>query len=349
MTGKRKLSHWFKLLGFFFTATLFGRGVAIISRWLGYFFNHTLIGRTIVFSTFPLILLGFSLWPQDYSPPIFDMQVHYNQESWRRVSTEAILNTAEELNIPWLLVGSTPNEGTLRLYREDQDRVIPMLVPQFKHEDRDNWFNNTTILRYLEREIGRGVYRGIGEFFLFDGQVDTPVVRGMVELAAKHALILHARSDPVAIRQLFAMNSSLRILWAHAGMFTPPELVSEMLDRYPRLWVEISHRGDVAPGGKLSDKWRHVLLRHSDRFMLGSGTYSSKYWYQFRYYMSRYRDWLRDLPPQVAEQIAFRNGLILFDLQYERPHKDSLDRDSKSLLSATFFGLSYPLMFCCPG
>lgn len=301
-----------------------------------------MIGRSLVFLTFPLILLGFTLWPQDHSPPIFDMQVHYNQESWKRVSTEAILNAAEELNIPWLLVGSTPNEGTLRLYREDHRRVIPMLVPQLKREDRDNWFNNTTILRYMEREIGRGVYRGIGEFFLFDGQVDTVVVRRMVELAAKYDLILHARSDPVAIRQLFAMNSSLRILWAHAGMFTPPELVSEMLDRYPRLWVEISHRGDVAPGGKLNARWHKLLLRHSDRFMLGSGTYSNKYWYQFRYYMGRYRNWLKDLPPQVAERIAFRNGLILFDLQYEGQHKDRLGHDSKSLLSATFFRLSHP-------
>jgi len=342
MTEKRKLPHWLKILGLFFAASFYGRSTALIFRWLGYFFNQTLIGRTLVFSTFPLILLGFALWPQDHSPPIFDMQVHYNQESWRRVSTEAILNTVEELNIPWLLVGSTPNEGTLRLYREARDRVIPMLVPQFKREDRHNWFNNTAILRYMEREISRGIYRGIGEFFLFDGQVDAPVVRGMVELAAKHDLVLHARSDPLAIRQLFAMNSSLRILWAHAGMFTPPETVSGMLDRYPRLWVEISHRGDVAPGGKLSDKWRKVLLRHSERFMLGSGTYSNKYWYQFRYYMSRYRDWLKDLPPQVAERIAFRNGMVLFDVKYESQYKNAKAYGTKPVLSATHFGLSHP-------
>lgn len=342
MHEKWKRLHWLKILGLLFTTSLYGRSIALIYRGLAWFFNKTLIGRTLVFSTFPLILLGFALWPQDNTPPIFDMQVHYNQESWRRVSTEAILNTADELNIPWLLVGSTPNEGTLRLYREDPQRVIPMLVPQFTREDRDTWFNNMAILRYMEREIGRGIYRGIGEFFLFDGQLDKPVVRGMVDLAAKHELILHARSDPIAVRQLFAMNSSLRILWAHAGMFTPPEQVSAMLDRYPRLWVEISHRGDVAPGGKLSDKWRKVLLRHSDRFMLGSGTYSSKYWYQFRYYMGRYRDWLKDLPPQVAERIAFRNGMVLFDIRPTRQEEDRQHDTFKTLSSSTLLGLSYP-------
>ena len=212
-----------------------------------------------------------------------------------------------------------------------------MFVPQLKREDRDNWFNNMSILRYMEQELSRGIYRGIGEFFLFDGQVNTDVVRGMVRLAADYDLILHARSDPIAIRQLFAMDSSLRILWAHAGMFTPPEKVSEMLDRYPGLWVEISHRGDVAPAGKLSDKWRKVLLRHSDRFMLGSGTYSSKYWYQFRYYMSRYRGWLKDLPPLVAERIAFRNGMLLFDLQYGPHVRKQITHKANSLLSVSLY------------
>jgi len=342
MIEKWRIFRWLKILGLFITTSLVGRSIIYFTHLLGRFFNQTLLGRTLVFLSLPLFLLGFALWPQDHSPPIFDMQVHYNQESWRRVSTEAILNTADELNIPWLLVGSTPNEGTLRLYREDPQRIIPMLVPQLKREDRDNWFEKTDILEYIEREIKRGVYRGIGEFFLFDGQLDTPVVRGMVKLAAEHDLILHARSDPIAIRQLFAMDSSLRILWAHAGMFTPPEQISDLLDRYPQLWVEISHRGDVAPGGKLSDKWRKVLLRHSDRFMLGSGTYSSKYWYQFRYYMGRYRDWLKDLPPQVAERIAYQNGLVLFDLQYnKRPTQQAID-ESNAVLTSTLLTLSHP-------
>lgn len=342
MGNKRKWTYWLKFLGLFVTATYIGRVISLIARGLSYFFNQTLVGRTLVFASLPLALLGFALWPEDYSPPIFDVQVHYNQESWRRVSTEAILNTAEEINVPWLLVGSTPNEGTLRLYRENKQKVIPMLVPQFTREDRDNWFNNKEIQRYMEREVARGIYRGIGEFFLFDGQTDTPVVRRMVELAARHDLILHARSDHLAIRQLFEMNSSLRILWAHAGMFTPPEMVSQMLDRYPRLWVEVSHRGDIAPGGRLSDRWRKVLLRHSDRFMLGSGTYSNKYWYQFRFYMSRYRRWLKSLPTEVAERLAFRNGLVLFNVSLNGDEMIESADEATSLFPASKFSAYQP-------
>jgi len=296
--------------------------VGILRQWakvIGYFFVRSFVGRAIVFLSLPLFLVVVALWKPTHEPPIFDAQVHYNKESWDRVSVEAILNTAREINVPWLLVCSLPNEGTWHLYEGDRDRVIPMLVPYRTREERNTWYNDPKTLSYIESELGIVPYRGIGEFFLFDGQVDTPVVRGMVELAQKRHLVLHARSDDNAIRQLFALGPDLRILWAHAGMFTPPGTVGEMLGRYPNLWVEISHRGDVAPHGTLSPEWREIMLLYPDRFLLGSGTYTTEYWYQFRYYFDNYRSWLKQLPPGPAERIAFRNGLELFNVKYRDP------------------------------
>ena len=283
---------------------------------LANFFTRTKIGRALVFVSLPVGVIWLAMWKPSHEPPIFDAQVHYNEESWQRVSVKAVLNTAQEINVPWLLVGSTPNEGTWRLHRGDSQRVIPMFVPYRTQADRETWFENAASISFMEQALKSGDYRGIGEFRLFDGQVDTPVVRRMVELAAEHQLILHARTDPQAIRQLFALDPGLRILWAHAGMFTQPETISYLLDDFPNLWVEISQRGDIAPNGSLKEDWRKLMLRHHDRFLLGSGTYRSNYWYQFRYYMSRYRDWLKELPPEIAEGIAFRNGLDLFGLRY---------------------------------
>lgn len=37
MSEKRSWLHWLKILGLFLTATLYGRSVALISRWLAYF------------------------------------------------------------------------------------------------------------------------------------------------------------------------------------------------------------------------------------------------------------------------------------------------------------------------
>ena len=294
-----------------------------------YKLGHGRFSRVIVFISVPAALLVFAIYAlQDrvYTPPIFDAQVHYNRNSWSSVSEKAVMNTAKELNIPWLLVGSTPNEGTWKLYKEASSiRVIPMLVPGITAEDRNTWFTDPKIQDYVDREIDKHPYRGIGEFFLFDGQLDTPVVRHVVALATERNLVLHARSDPNAIRQLFELGPSLRILWAHAGMYTRPEIIDSLLYRYPNLWVEISHRGDVAPGGKLDPQWRKLMLRYPDRFLLGSGTYSSQYWYRFREYHARYRGWLKDLPLVTAEQIAFRNGLKLFQLPYSEPRKKTMD------------------------
>ena len=281
---------------------------------IGSFLRQTTAGRILVFVSLPLALLLIALWEPTHEPPIFDAQVHYNQDSWAKVSPEAILNTAREVNIPWLLVGSTPNEGTWKLQNTENPHVIPMLVPYRTREDSETWFEDKNIQKYIEEEIARGIYFGIGEFHLFNGQVDTPVVHRMVELATTNHLVLHARSDPIAIEQLFALDTRLKILWAHAGMFTPPETVGKLLDQYPNLWVEISHRGDVAPKGTLDPKWRELMLRHSTRFLLGSGTYRNEYWYQFRYMHARYRDWLKKLPPDPMERIAYRNGLALFGL-----------------------------------
>jgi len=284
-------------------------------RLIRHFFVYTRTGQLLLLLSVPVALIGIALWKPEYKPPIFDAQVHYNKESWQRVSVQAIMNTADELNVPWLLVGSMPNEGTWRLHQNDPGRVIPMLVPYESREQRTNWFEEPKTKEFIEHQLQHWPYRGIGEFFLFDKQAETPVVQRMVELAVQRGLILHARSDPTALERLFKLGPNLRILWAHAGVFTPPEIVGQMLDRYPNLWVEISHRGDIAPDGKLSDKWRSLMLLYPNRFMLGSGTYSTQYWYQFRYALGRYRNWLTQLPPEIAQRIAFRNGLELFDLR----------------------------------
>lgn len=276
--------------------------------------RHIGLLRILIFLSFPLALLVIAFWETSHEPPIFDAQVHYNQESWQKVSPEAVINTARELNVPWLLVGSTPNEGTWKLEDTGNPRIIRMFVPQHISEDRDTWFRDEQIMKYMEQEIGRGGYAGIGEFHLFDGQVNTPVVRRMVELATYHRLVLHARSDPAAIQQLFELGPRLRILWAHAGMFTPPETVGKMLNQFPNLWVEISHRIDIAPGGDLDPAWRELMLRFPNRFLLGSGTYRNEYWYQFRYTHTQYREWLKKLPAEPREMIAYRNGLNLFRL-----------------------------------
>ena len=287
-------------------------------RLLGYFLQRTRLGRALVFLSLPVALVTFILWKPTYTPPIFDAQVLYNQEAWSKISVEAVVNTAEELNVPWLLVSSIPNEGTWRLFDKDPGRVIPMLVPAFTRDDRDTWYEDERMLDYIETEIRQRPYRGIGEVFLFDAGAKTPGAQRVLALAATHRLVFHTRSDVAAIRHIFSQQPTLRVLWAHAGIDVPPEKIGQLLDQYPLLWVEISHRRSVAPRGKLDPAWKALMLRHPDRVLVGSGTYTSEYWYKFRTSMSDYRHWLKDLPADVAENIAYRNGLALFEIPDNR-------------------------------
>jgi hypothetical protein len=81
---------------------------------------------------------------------------------------------------------------------------------------------------------------------------------------------------------------------------------------FPHLWVELALRSDVAPGGRLDPDWRAVFLRHPERFLVGTDTWTTSRWQAVVEGMRFRRGWLAQLPRDVAEQIAYRNGERLF-------------------------------------
>jgi hypothetical protein len=85
-----------------------------------------------------------------------------------------------------------------------------------------------------------------------------------------------------------------------------------LLDRFSRLSVELSMRSDIAPGGTLDPAWIALFLRHSDRFMVGTDTWTTSRWDTLGAGMRQVRAWLGQLPPAIAEKIAYRNGDRLF-------------------------------------
>jgi len=269
------------------------------------------------------LLLGGSLIPLVYflfvfgtreppGRPIVDVQVHYNQESWQRYSERAIINTLDELSVVHVVVSSAPNEGTRRLVAESKKHVLPLLSLYQEREDRDRWFLNTGLVRYARQELSGGEYYGVGELHLVAAPPDSEVVEGILALVEELRLVAHLHAEADTVDEVMSRHPDLKVLWAHAGMTARPERVRELLDRHSNLWVELSHRVDVAPGGKLDDNWRLLFTTHPDRFMVGTGTYSNEYWYQFRYMLGDIRKWLDQLPPEVADRISYRNAMQLF-------------------------------------
>jgi hypothetical protein len=103
------------------------------------------------------------------------------------------------------------------------------------------------------------------------------------------------------------------ILWAHAGKSSGAAAVGALMDKHANLCADISCRyGDVASGGTLDPAWRALLIRHADRFMLGSDTWTTSRWEQVADMAAEARRFLQQLPPDVAAKIAYRNIEKLF-------------------------------------
>ncbi|MCH8090812.1 MAG: hypothetical protein IIC57_00515 [Proteobacteria bacterium] len=92
--------------------------------------------------------------------PIFDTHVHYSQEAWRTFSPSAILDKLTAAGVARALVSSTPDDGTLMLYRADRERIVPILRPYRDGADMDRWFRDRGVIDYGCRAARAGHLSG---------------------------------------------------------------------------------------------------------------------------------------------------------------------------------------------
>ena len=270
--------------------------------------RRSVVVATALLALFPCGAAG----PQAAELPLFDAHIHYSRGDWDTLSPEQALAILEAAGVRRALVSSTPDDGTLALHRADPNRIVPFLRPYRTREDMGSWHSDPVVEAYVVERLARGSYKGIGEFHLSATDAERPVVRRFAELAAQKGLFLHAHVDEVAVERLLTLYPKTKILWAHAGMASPVSAIRRLLDGYPTLWVELALRFDVAPGGTLHPEWRALFLRHPDRFMVGTDTWTTSRWHSLVGEANVTRTWLGQLPRQVAEQIAYRNGERLF-------------------------------------
>lgn len=264
-----------------------------------------------------LLTLAFAARGEPWNGPIFDAHLHYNDDAVERYPVDTVVELFTKNNVRAILANSRPNDGTRTLHETPVARrggvaVVPFIRVYRDRADYGTWFGNPEILRMIVAEEKRGYYRGIGEFHVFGRNADTKVVKDIVDFSVAKGFILHAHCDEEALEILFAHNPKARVIWAHTGFTTPLARVDELLRKYPALWGELSYRWDVAEGGKLSGEWRALFLKHPGRFVIGSDTWVNQRWESYSGLMGGYRQWLGELPREVAERIAWRNGAELF-------------------------------------
>lgn len=244
------------------------------------------------------------------SLPISDAHLHYSHDSVELTPPERVIEIMREANLKLALVSSSDDKGTQLLFDLAPDLIVPGLRPYTRRGELGTWFEDQKNLDYVEDLLGKHQYATIGEFHLYGETADLEIPRRIVELAAEHNLILHAHSDADAVERLLAQDSSVKVLWAHAG-FDEPEFVSSMLSKHDRLWVDLAFRGEVGSGGQLSDEWLALFEAHPDRIMLGTDTYTPERMYYIPAHAEGARVWLDTLPEEIAEKIAWKNAYDL--------------------------------------
>ena len=274
----------------------------------------------------------------DYTGPLLDAHLHYNQEAWDGQAgphpVADVLARMQQGGVRAIVSNSRPNDGTKLLASSAQTRqagvtVVPFIRLYRNRADYDNWFRDETIFDMVQAEFVKGTaagpFKGIGEFHLYDSaNANGPVAKKLMAFAEEKNLTVLAHVDDAAIDLLMANTPSqgqkAKLIWAHTGIGgAPVARVDALLGRYPLLMGELSYRpgltcADAQGQERLCPEWRALLLKYPTRFLIGSDTWVNQRWLYYADLMKAYRAWLGDLPPEVARNIAWNNGARLFDL-----------------------------------
>jgi hypothetical protein len=249
--------------------------------------------------------------PRAAELPIFDAHVHYSHDAWEHVPPEVAIDLLRRAGVRRALVSSSDDEGNRKLVAAAPGLVLPSLRPYRTRGELATWTRDESVIGYVEERLRKYRYVALGEFHLYGADADLPVPRRLVQLARTHGLVLHAHSDIDAVERLFAQWPEAKILWAHAG-FESPERVRAMLRKHRNLWCDLAFRSDHGAGGLVDPQWRALFLEFPDRFMVGTDTFTPERWPFVVEHARWSREWLADLPAEVAERIAWKNGEALF-------------------------------------
>jgi hypothetical protein len=252
--------------------------------------------------------------------PIFDAHIHYKEPAWEPYPVKTVIELMDRSGVAMALVSSTPDEGTIKLWEYAPRRIVPELRPYHGDAGSSNWTKSAGMLDYIRGRLAKYPHEGIGEFHIHNlDPSDRPLLSEISRMAKARNIIIHIHSGAAPVKLLYELEPGLTILWAHAGMSEPPEVVGPMLDTYKTLYADTSYReNDILNGDAIDPAWLEVINRHSDRLMVGSDTWVNSQWDDYEGLIALNRAWLSKLPRPIAERIAYKNAAKLFKRKISR-------------------------------
>lgn len=270
--------------------------------------------------------------------PVADMHLHYKWSQQEVTSPDEALRLLGVAQVALGVVIGTPAERALALTQRSNGRLVPIWSPYREGGDWSRWATDKSVVQRARAAMASGNYYGIGELHLVGGFAPraTPgdVTAQLMQLAGEYdvPVLLHtefSRAD--RMQALCSAHPRTRIVWAHAGAILPPAAVASVLASCDNVLAGLAARDPwrfvnnpiTDKQGKLLPAWRALLLRYPDRFMIGSDPVwpvdqldrwdeADTGWQELGRFWAFHRNWLADLPHNVALQIACINAVDTF-------------------------------------
>ena len=270
--------------------------------------------KRTVYPILPWLALLLGLPAMLTAQPLFDVHLHYNAREAEHLSTEAIIAILDQHRVKRAVVIGQPAELASKLYRQAPDRIVPFLGVYRDLRDKMAWPLDETLPARVATALEQGHWRGIGELHIFAHHRNRPVFHQLLKLAAQHELVVMIHGDAAVIDTIYQVSPDLKVIWAHAGAYPYPSLLNDYLTRYPSLYIDLSMRdARIAPGGQLQEDWYDLIMKHPERILLGMDTFSLTRWQGYGELVAITRQWLAQLPEDIASKLALSNAQGLFD------------------------------------
>ncbi len=246
--------------------------------------------------------------------PIFDSHSHFKSEEAGEYSPADIVALLDQQKIERMVIVGEPAGRAMSLYQYAPERFVPFLGLYRSYLEKGSWMFDSALPARMRSQLEKASYAGIGEVHIFTPQKNSPVFKQIVALADEYNLPLLLHGDAAVIEQVFEWFPDMQIIWAHLGTQPEPEVIHEMLTRYPAaLFIDTSVRDErFEANGELKPEWRALFIEHADRLLVGIDTYSLQRWQRMDQVTRRIRHWLDQLPVDVARKLAYENARGLF-------------------------------------
>ena len=261
------------------------------------------------------LLLSISCLPALAEIPLFDSHSHYKSEDAAAYSPAEVVTILDREKIQRMLVIGEPAGLVQSLYQYAPERFVPFLGLYQNYKNKADWMFDLSLPGRLRQQLSAGHYQGIGEIHLFAPQKRNPVFKQILKLADEFQLPILLHGDAEVVEQVYSWFPTMTVIWAHLGTRPEPELIDQMLKRYPEtLFIDTSVRDErFLDNDVFKPQWYSLFIRHADRLLVGIDTYRLQRWHDIGLVTRLIRQWLAQLPDDVARKIAHQNAHELFN------------------------------------